>query len=124
MFLELYVISSVISNIASTDKDADARIAKAWAALNRLNSIWKSTEKPEKEPLPNDHRISTVIWVPHRLLPKLLRRNYMTLSLEALWLKKAFLGKKLLLENYNFSHQFCIIFFFSMILYGKKKQLA
>ena len=38
------------SNIASTDKDVDTRIAKAWAALNILNSIWKSTEKPEKKP--------------------------------------------------------------------------
>jgi len=30
------------SNIASTDKDVEIRIAKAWSTLNKLDSIWKS----------------------------------------------------------------------------------
>ena len=30
------------SNIASTEKDVDIRIAKAWSAVNKLTTIWKS----------------------------------------------------------------------------------
>ena len=30
------------SNIQSTDKDIQIRKAKAWAALNKLDKIWKS----------------------------------------------------------------------------------
>ena len=35
------------SNIASSEKDVDTRIAKAWAALDKLKSIWTSS-LPEK----------------------------------------------------------------------------
>ena len=31
------------SNISSTEKDVMIRIAKAWSALNRLRTIWKSS---------------------------------------------------------------------------------
>ena len=31
------------SNIASTEKDINIRIKKAWGAINSLNTIWKST---------------------------------------------------------------------------------
>ena len=31
------------SNIASTERDIDIRIGKAWGALNGLNTIWKSS---------------------------------------------------------------------------------
>ena len=31
------------SNIASTEKDVLIRISKAWSALDRLRTIWKST---------------------------------------------------------------------------------
>ena len=31
------------SNIASTNRDVQIRLGKAWSALNKLNSIWKSS---------------------------------------------------------------------------------
>ncbi len=30
------------SSVASTEKDIDTRLTKAWAAINRLSIIWKS----------------------------------------------------------------------------------
>ena len=33
---------SVGSNVSSTEKDIDTRLAKAWTAINRLSVIWKS----------------------------------------------------------------------------------
>ena len=30
------------SNVASTEKDIDTRLTKAWTAINRLSIIWKS----------------------------------------------------------------------------------
>ena len=32
----------LVSSVASTDKDIDTRLTKAWTAINRLSIIWKS----------------------------------------------------------------------------------
>ena len=36
------LMSSSLSSVASTEKDIDTRLTKAWTAINRLSIIWKS----------------------------------------------------------------------------------
>ena len=53
------------SSVASTEKDIDTRLTKAWTAINRLSIIWKSdlTDKNETQFLPSSGHIDTAIWV-------------------------------------------------------------
>ena len=48
------------SSVASTEKDIDTRLTKAWTAINRLSIIWKSdlTDKMKRS-----GHIDTAIWV-------------------------------------------------------------
>ena len=48
------------SSVASTEKDIDTRLTKAWTAINRLSIIWKSdlTDK-----MKGSGHINTAIWV-------------------------------------------------------------
>ena len=47
------------SSVASTEKDIDTRLTKAWTAINRLSIIWRSdlTDKMKRS------HIDTAIWV-------------------------------------------------------------
>ena len=53
------------SSVASTEKDIDTRLTKAWTAINRLSIIWKSdlTDKIKTQFLPGSGHIDTAIWV-------------------------------------------------------------
>ena len=53
------------SSVASTEKDIDTRLTKAWIAINRLSTIWKSdlTDKNKTQFLPGSGRIDTAIWM-------------------------------------------------------------
>ena len=48
------------SSVASTEKDIDTRLTKAWTAINRISIIWKSdlTDKMKRS-----GRIDTAIWM-------------------------------------------------------------
>ena len=52
------------SSVSSTEKDTDARLMKAWTAIDRLSIIWKSdlTDKM-KQFLPGSGRIDTAVWM-------------------------------------------------------------
>ena len=54
----------LVSSVASTEKDIDTRLTKAWTAINRLSIIWKSdlTDKM-KQFLPGSGHIDTAIWM-------------------------------------------------------------
>ena len=53
------------SSVASTEKNIDTRLTKAWTAINRLSIIWKSdlTDIDKTQFLPGSGRIDTVIWM-------------------------------------------------------------
>ena len=53
------------SSIASTEKDIDTRLMKAWTAINRLSIIWKSdlTDKMKRSFFQAAVRIDTAIWM-------------------------------------------------------------
>ena len=52
------------SSVASTEKDIDTRLTKAWTAINRLSIIWKSdlTDKMKRSFFQRSGRIDTAIW--------------------------------------------------------------
>ena len=53
------------SSVASTEKDIDTRLTKAWTAINRLSIRWKSdlTDKMKRGFFPGCGRIDTAIWM-------------------------------------------------------------
>ena len=52
------------SSVASTKKDINMRLTKAWTAINRLSIIWKSDlTDNETQFLPGSGHIDTAIWV-------------------------------------------------------------
>ena len=53
------------SSVSSTEKDIDTRLTKAWTAIDRLSTIWKSdlTDKIKKQFLPGSGRIDTAVWM-------------------------------------------------------------
>ena len=53
------------SSVESTEKDIETRLTKAWTAINRLSTIWKSdlTDKNETQFLPGSGHIDTAIWM-------------------------------------------------------------
>ena len=53
------------SSVTSTEKDIETRLTKAWTAINRLSTIWKSdlTYKNETQFLPGSGCIDTAIWM-------------------------------------------------------------
>ena len=52
-------------SVASTEKDIDTRLTKAWTVINRLSIIWKSQPNRlnETQFLPGSGRIDTAIWM-------------------------------------------------------------
>ena len=52
------------SSVESTEKDIETRLTKAWTAINRLSTIWKSdlTDKITQF-LPGSGHIDTAIWM-------------------------------------------------------------
>ena len=51
-------------SVSSTETDINMRLAKAWAAIDRLSVIWKSglTDKI-KQFLPSSGRVDTAVWM-------------------------------------------------------------
>ena len=50
------------SSVESTEKDIETRLTKAWTAINRLSTIWKS-DLTDKMFLPGSGHIDTAIWM-------------------------------------------------------------
>ena len=42
MFIHDICITYLGSSVESTEKDIETRLTKAWTAINRLSTIWKS----------------------------------------------------------------------------------
>ena len=65
------------SSVASTEKDIDTRLTKAWTAINRLSIIWKSdlTDKMKRSFFPGSGRIDTAIWCTTWTLTKRLEKK-------------------------------------------------
>ena len=53
------------NSVASTEKNIDTRLTKAWTAINRLSIIWKSdlTNKMKCSFFHGSGRINTAIWM-------------------------------------------------------------
>ena len=53
------------SSFASTEKDIETRLKKAWTDIDRLSIIWKSdlTDKMKTQFLPGSGRIDTAVWM-------------------------------------------------------------
>ena len=53
------------SSVESTEKDIETRLTKAWTAINRLSTIWKSdlTDKMKRSFFQAGGHIDTAIWM-------------------------------------------------------------
>ena len=53
------------SSVESTEKDIETRLTKAWTAINRLSTIWKSdlTDKMKRSFFQAAVTIDTAIWM-------------------------------------------------------------
>ena len=53
------------SSVESTEKDIETRLTKAWTAINRLSTIWKSdlTDKMKRSFFQGSGHIDTAIWM-------------------------------------------------------------
>ena len=82
----------VFCSVASTEKDIDTRLTKAWAAINRLSIIWKSdlTDKMKRSffqaAVVSILLYGCTTWTLTKRLEKKLDGNYT-------WLLRAILNK-------------------------------
>ena len=54
-----------LSSVSSTETDINTRLAKAWAAIDRVSVIWKSnlTDKIKRTFFPSSCRVDTAVWM-------------------------------------------------------------
>ena len=66
LFYQIDMVQMFGSNISSTESNVDICIGKAWTAIDKLSTMWKSG-LPDKKTgiLPSYSHVSTTVWLHH-----------------------------------------------------------